>query len=453
VGLGIGDVVALEGGDLLVTGAFTSLGGVPVNNLAHLNANGTVDTTFGNSIGLLGMVFAQQPDGKYVIVGYKPDGGTDLGQVARILALPASVPLSVAQNPVSVTAYAGDPVCLSASFNGYPAPALDWQTNYGGFGESIPGETSGDLCFDPVTTSDSGAYQLQASPFCGPQVTTSEAQLTVLPAPPAPGNDLFADAYLLTGMSVTTTGYVRSSTLEAGEPDPTGNDDGHSVWYTWTSPTNGVATIDVSQSDFAAVLAVFTGQAVNSLSLVTDSASGSVTFISVAATTYQIAVGGTPKVGSLGDIVMTLTDMAPNTSWATAYSNGAVSLFGVAAGAGSLVAAGQPPLIESSSNATAWITDAIGLGTNYIIDTVSYANGLFLAGSYGVIAPVLAVVQRCSPAAAFIFLIHSSALWPSERDATLNRPRSTMKGSRRARKASRSAAVAFLPGTWLASSM
>ena len=57
------------------------------------------------------------------------------------------------------------------------------------------------------------------------------------------------------------------------------------------------------------------------------------------------------------------------------------------------------------------------------------------------------------PAAVFMFLIHSSALWPSDRDAILNRRRSAMKGSRRARKASRSAATALLPGTWLARSM
>src|SRR5436190_22680746 len=66
----------------------------------------------------------------------------------------------------------------------------------------------------------------------------------------APGNDLFANAWILTGTSVTTNGTDVNATKETGEPFHAGNRGGRSVWFKWTAPTNGVVRIDTLTSSF-----------------------------------------------------------------------------------------------------------------------------------------------------------------------------------------------------------
>ena len=115
-------------------------------------------------------------------------------------------------------------------------------------------------------------------------------------------NDNFADRTTLSGTSITTTGSNVGATKEAGEPNHAGNAGGKSVWWTWTAPTSGTATIDTLGSSFDTLLAVYTGSNVSSLTAVPggsndDSPAGGtttskVTFAVTAGTTYQIAVDG-----------------------------------------------------------------------------------------------------------------------------------------------------------------
>ena len=90
------------------------------------------------------------------------------------------------------------------------------------------------------------------------------------------------------------------ATMEAGEPVHDGNGGGASVWYSWTAPEAGDATVDTCDSDFDTVLAVYTGTNVTSLSAVTsndddDICGGPGSFASfsvVAGQIYRIAVDG-----------------------------------------------------------------------------------------------------------------------------------------------------------------
>ena len=139
-----------------------------------------------------------------------------------------------------------------------------------------------------------------------------------VPPPPPPANDNFAAAQVISGCSGTVNGTNVGATKEAGEPnhlsstaDPTGGGS-RSVWYTWTAPSNGSATITTAGSAFDTVLGVYTGSAVGSLTVIgqsddnpadpTNDKTSVVTFNATAGTIYRIAVDGYNNGGLGGDV-------------------------------------------------------------------------------------------------------------------------------------------------------
>jgi hypothetical protein len=115
----------------------------------------------------------------------------------------------------------------------------------------------------------------------------------------APANNNFGAAQALTGSSGTLSGSNRLATKEAGEPTHAGTTGGKSVWYQWTAPGDGQATLDTLGSEFDTVLAVYTGGAINSLTTIASnddftasSRASQVSFAATAGTTYRIAVDG-----------------------------------------------------------------------------------------------------------------------------------------------------------------
>ena len=124
-----------------------------------------------------------------------------------------------------------------------------------------------------------------------------------------PGNDAFANAQVLQGSSPSATGTNVDATEEAAEPfyDTEDHDNSEltvtrSVWYRWTSPGTGPATVDLcTGTNFDSMLAVFTGAELATLSLVSannnhaDCAgtfASKVAFAATQGTTYQIVVDG-----------------------------------------------------------------------------------------------------------------------------------------------------------------
>jgi hypothetical protein len=125
----------------------------------------------------------------------------------------------------------------------------------------------------------------------------------------APANDSFANAIALSlGVQVTGSNKVYYSdfdvtvpaTQESGEPDHAGSGLTTSIWYKFTAPATGNYRASTAGSVAPAddtVLAVYTGSAVNALTLVgqNDDVSGSVftsavTFAATSGVTYYIAV-------------------------------------------------------------------------------------------------------------------------------------------------------------------
>ncbi len=118
----------------------------------------------------------------------------------------------------------------------------------------------------------------------------------------APANDNFANAFAISGASGTTNGSNVGATAEAGEPNLFGLAAGESVWYTWTAPANGSYTFSTVGSDFDSLLGIYTGTAVNGLTLVGAGydiisfvgtpLSSPVTFTATAGTAYSVQVDG-----------------------------------------------------------------------------------------------------------------------------------------------------------------
>jgi len=152
----------------------------------------------------------------------------------------------------------------------------------------------------------------------GMHVVDSSGQWSVEPDPPgpiqvtvtplSPPNDTFANATTISASSGQTTGSNVGATKEPGEPSHAGNVGGASVWWRWTAPASGQATINTNGSGFDTLLGVYTGSSVGSLTLVAsdddegDGTQSLVTFNAVSGTTYRIAVDG--YGGVTGNIIL-----------------------------------------------------------------------------------------------------------------------------------------------------
>ncbi len=115
-----------------------------------------------------------------------------------------------------------------------------------------------------------------------------------------PDNDMFTNAFKIDSQGGVVTGTNSYASLEPGEPkhaDVPSVD--ASVWWIWSSPSSTNVLIDVAGSSFKPVLAVYTGTAVNQLTLVGASTNdfinrlpANVQFDAIRGTTYRIAVSG-----------------------------------------------------------------------------------------------------------------------------------------------------------------
>lgn len=128
-----------------------------------------------------------------------------------------------------------------------------------------------------------------------------EVPVHAIRAEPPPANDPFNAPVVLIGSNPSTTGTNRQATLEAGEPRAINNDAGTAtVWWNWTAPATGLVTVDTVGSDFDTVLAAYTGNAVNTLTLIAENddivlgsdVDSRISFTASAGTNYRLQVNG-----------------------------------------------------------------------------------------------------------------------------------------------------------------
>src|SRR6266850_4323174 len=142
-----------------------------------------------------------------------------------------------------------------------------------------------------------------------PLILLSLGLAAVLAAQAQPANDNFANAVVLSGTQVSTSGNSASpsnATREDGEPWilGTANIGGRSVWFDWTAPVSAQTRIDTAGSSFNTLLGVYTGATVSTLTQVAANDNGpnlgqqsQVEFAAVQGTTYHIVVDGRGRFG------------------------------------------------------------------------------------------------------------------------------------------------------------
>jgi hypothetical protein len=180
-------------------------------------------------------------------------------------------------------------------FAAYTGTAVDALTPAGCLPLSLPGYDNG-VCFDVVKGQ---TYHIA---FDGNMGTTGTTPLCLALTKPAI-NDGFAHRIPLHGIYVRATGYNAGATQQPGEPRLGDGSTGKTVWWSWTAPVSGAVSIDLTGSDFAFPVAVFTGSSLASLNQVAVG-TGSLSFTAVAGQTYQIAVGD--DAGLTGAITLVL---------------------------------------------------------------------------------------------------------------------------------------------------
>src|SRR2546423_1040147 len=181
----------------------------------------------------------------------------------------------------------------------------------------------------------------------------------------APNNDNFAAAQAISGTSGSVTGTNVEATKEAGEPNHAnaGNAGGKSVWYSWTAPASGPATINTAGSNFDTLLGVYRGTSVSALTLVgsNDDYAGpggpsQVGFSATSGTTYMVAVDGFS--GASGNLSLSWSLNSPvtpaNDMFANAQAIGGSSGSATGSNVGATKEAGEPSHAGNPGGASVW---------------------------------------------------------------------------------------------------
>jgi len=110
-----------------------------------------------------------------------------------------------------------------------------------------------------------GQNRIQASAidFAGNRSAVAALEITYRPLDPP--NDFFVNAIVLTNDTDVSSVSTLQATREAGEPHHAGIIGGKTAWWRFTPSVDGVLTLTTSNSTFDTVLAIYTGNSVNTL--------------------------------------------------------------------------------------------------------------------------------------------------------------------------------------------
>jgi len=106
--------------------------------------------------------------------------------------------------------------------------------------------------------------------FDGNQGTTGEIPLYLALTAPA-SNDSFNRRIQLRGLSVVAKGYNAGAVYQSGAPRVAGST-GKTAWWSWTAPVSGPVSLDLTGSDYAFPVAVFTGSSISNLQTIVEGA-------------------------------------------------------------------------------------------------------------------------------------------------------------------------------------
>jgi hypothetical protein len=223
----------------------------------------------------------------------------------------ALAPPEITQNPKDKTRFiggggGGSTFTFTSLAIGTAPLTYQWQRN----GINIPGGTANTYTLTNCTSADAGLYQVVVSNAVG-SVTTVPVVFTWIDLP---FNDHFSDRILIPPGALSVRSSILGASKEPGEPNHGGEVGGRSVWWKWIAPSNGPVEFHTVGSPFDTLLAVYTGDAPDRLTLVAENNdmvldqiyASRVVFNAVAGTEYQIAVDGAKTDGTASSVILTL---------------------------------------------------------------------------------------------------------------------------------------------------
>ena len=143
--------------------------------------------------------------------------------------------------------------------------------------------TFGDVTYIEFEAQANQGYQLAA---IGQWPTTIEADLSFCPVPTS---DAFVQRSVLQGRRVEEHIYLVSGTLEPGEPSHSEQSGSGSLWWSWTAEATTTVHLESNYWGDAA-LAVYVGNRIDSLKMVTQGRWEPAVWTALAGETYQIVV-------------------------------------------------------------------------------------------------------------------------------------------------------------------
>jgi len=241
---------------------------------------------------------------------------------------------------------------------------------------------------------------------------------------PAPQNDDFAKAQKLGGsLPLFGSQDLKLASKETGEPNHAGDPGGHSVWYSWTPSSTGpvVARTCTPSGSLDALLAVYTGSAVGSLTPVASdddgstvkdcrSTDGEVEFTAVAGTTYRFALDG--KGGSTGGVQLIVEGTAANDDFAKAQPLGAAlpAQWGFSSNRFADKEPGEPDHAGNAGGPSVWFKWTAPSSGTVSVDTCDSSFDTLLAvytgSAVGALTPVASNDDgsgRCAPQSKLTF--------------------------------------------------
>ena len=158
-------------------------------------------------------------------------------QVKYISSTALSPPFSVYASPGNGSAT----VSFHAPLDDGGSPVQSYTVTASPGGATATGSAS-PIIVTGLTNGTSYTFTVVAATANGTSQPSSPSSAVTPHAPPAPANDLIANAQVISGDSGSVDGTNVGATLEPGEPTAFGNTGGASVWYVWT-PTNGGGSV------------------------------------------------------------------------------------------------------------------------------------------------------------------------------------------------------------------
>lgn len=242
-----------------------------------------------------------------------------------------------------------------------------------------------------LTATPNNGYQFvnwggQVSGTTNQIIVVMNTNKTAVPRFRVPGDD-FEQRIPLVGATVTSAGLLNTNaTKEAGEPNHAGNSGGKSLWWTWTAPASGTATITTAGSTFRNALAAYTGLTVSNLTIVATNLAGSgtntsqISFAAISGTTYHFAVDGFN--GTNGTAVVNVSLPNANISLSQPFKAGdGFFHFTISSSPGLVLR------VDATTNLTTWTPIATVTNTTGTLDFADTNSPSFQHRFYRVVLP------------------------------------------------------------------